>query len=85
MSESVWEELIINDAKRIKELKKQGALEEIGRQLFWINQEIKWYSTWEEGNVSNEYNVAQRKCLERIKEKLINSRLKELKKVECEK
>jgi len=26
MSGSVWEELIVNDAKRIKELKKRGAL-----------------------------------------------------------
>ena len=33
MSGSVWEELIVNDAKRIKELKKQGALEELKKAL----------------------------------------------------
>ena len=33
MSGSVWEELIVNDAKRIKELKKQGVLEELVKQV----------------------------------------------------
>jgi hypothetical protein len=70
----------VSEVERLmRESRKQGAVEELENQLLWINQEIKWYSAWEEGNVLNEYNVAQRKCLERIKEKLIINRLKELK------
>jgi hypothetical protein len=62
----------------LNKAKKQGALEELENQLKWIDKEINWYLGWEENNVSNDYNIAQRKCLERVKKRLIEKRLKEL-------
>jgi hypothetical protein len=80
MSIECWSEEEIKEHEDWELQRRKGAIEELESHLKWINNEIQWYLDWEKNNISNEYNITQRKCLERIKKRLIIKRLKELKK-----